>query len=239
MQEGQLECHTMGCVLYQRITVIVSELVYLLSLVYALRGRSHSTKMFAALFLQFGFVLLDDIHFQYNSMMQGLLIFSIQLMIEGKVLTSALLFSVLLNFKHIYLYVAPVYFLYILGGYVKTNLKRLSAVAAFTLIPFALSFGPFVLKGGLSQIGIIMARLFPFQRGLVHAYWAPNFWAAYYFLDRVLGSMGFAQRLPEPGVAYSSSLKVLPNVTAGVTLLIILLVSLPIYIRTFLNALRC
>jgi len=82
MQEEQLECHTIGCVLYQRATVMASEVVYLLSLVYAMRNRTSNLQLFASLFLQFGFVLLDDIHFQYNGMMQGLLIFSIQLMIE-------------------------------------------------------------------------------------------------------------------------------------------------------------
>ena len=61
------------------------------------------------------------------------------------------------------------------------SLLRLAKLGTVVISVFAASFGPFVYLG---QIDKLAARLFPFKRGLCHAYWAPNFWALYNLLDK-------------------------------------------------------
>ncbi|CDO68706.1 hypothetical protein BN946_scf184652.g33 [Trametes cinnabarina] len=108
-------------------------------------------------------------------------------------LASGFLFAVLLNFKHIYLYLAPAYFVYLLRSYCLSPTfallpGRFLSLANAVILVFLASLGPFLLMGQLPQL---LSRLFPFTRGLNHAYWAPNVWALVTALDRILLRVAF------------------------------------------------
>lgn len=105
-------------------------------------------------------------------------------------LFSGLLFAALLCLKHIYLYLAPAYFALLLRAYCLSpksvfglRLGNCFKLGFGLLFVFGAAFGPFVYWGQSDQL---LSRLFPFSRGLCHAYWAPNVWAMCSFTDRVL-----------------------------------------------------
>ncbi|KAI9000909.1 glycosyltransferase family 57 protein [Trametes punicea] len=180
-----------SAIAYQRTTVILTELVLGAAVLKFIRGAENPTIqriISASLFLHPGFLIVDHIHFQYNGFMFGILLWSILMARNDHKLASGLLFAVLLNFKHIYLYLAPAYFVYLLRSYCLSPTgallpARFLTLANTVIIVFLVSLGPFLLMGQLPQL---LSRLFPFTRGLNHAYWAPNVWALVTALDRVL-----------------------------------------------------
>ncbi|KAJ2456613.1 glycosyl transferase [Coemansia sp. RSA 2424] len=205
VQLDNLGYAAMSCVAFQRLTVVVSELVLFTALRRFVRasGGTTQSKIAAALaFLSPGFLFVDHVHFQYNGFLFGILVYSLVFAMEGRDLLAGTAFAVLLCFKHIFMYIAPAYFIYLLLSYcaVARSRRRSAAAGSFALdvgasawrlaklgtavvVVFAVAFGPFAALGQLPQLA---ARLFPFKRGLCHAYWAPNFWALYAFADRLL-----------------------------------------------------
>ena len=145
-----------------------------------------------------GLFIVDHIHFQYNGFLLGILLASIgskykkivsiqiythvfnfkiynvcilipKAMMAQQYLISSLLFAILLNLKHIYLYCAPAYFIYLLTTFCRQpgsilmglSLKRIFVLGVLVLTVFAASFGPFIQIG---QLVTVLQRLFPFKR---------------------------------------------------------------------------
>lgn len=135
--------------------------------------------------------------------------------------------------KHIFLYMAPVYFIYLLRNACFTDLTpgylirpstflrtKFLQLAIIVLSVFAISLGPFLLLGQSHQL---LTRLFPFKRGLFHSYWAPNIWALYSTLDKLLEVIFRFCGLNPPhttitlGLTENATYSVLPNISPIVT----------------------
>ncbi|MCJ1434956.1 glycosyl transferase [Xylographa pallens] len=228
-------------VCFQRTTVIITELV----LVYALQKfvktspsttKHHSHVAALSILLSPGLLIIDHIHFQYNGFLYGVLVLSLVLARkQSTMLWSGILFAVLLCLKHIYLYLAPAYFAYLLRVYCLSQ-KSIFRIRFYNCIKlaiglamiFGVAFGPFIYLGQLDQL---LSRLFPFSRGLCHAYWAPNMWAMYSFVDRLLiyAAPRFGLRVNEAavnsvtrGLIGDTSFAVLPEISPRTTFILTL-----------------
>ncbi|RKO92977.1 glycosyl transferase [Blyttiomyces helicus] len=187
---------SIATIIFQRLTVMASEVVFFLSILRVLapvRKSRDKCILLSLIFLSPGLLFVDHIlsSLPYNGFLYGIQLFSVAAMAEGHDLIGGILFAIVLNFKHIYLYQAPAYFIYLLRKYcfavgadgrkASFSINRFVAIGASTVAVFAASFGPF-----LPHTPQILSRLFPFKRGICHAYWAPNFWALYSFADRAV-----------------------------------------------------
>ncbi|MCJ1307375.1 glycosyl transferase [Agyrium rufum] len=249
-----LEYSSFETVLFQRASVIVSELVLVFALHYYVKHSSASTKGLShaaalSILLSPGLLIIDHIHFQYNGFLYGFLILSLSLARkQSTLLYSGIVFAVLLCLKHIYLYLAPAYFVYLLRAYCLSpkSMFSIRSVNCFKLAGslaavFGVAFGPFVYLGQLDQV---ITRLFPFSRGLCHAYWAPNVWALYSFADRILiyvaPRVGLAVKQEAlqsvtRGLIGDSSFAVLPEITPQTTFILTLASQVPALLVLFFN----
>ncbi len=237
-----LNYNSVATVLFQRLTVISGDLVLLYaayqwgchlsktSLLAPKRSALITPIAVVLLSCNVGLLLVDNVHFQYNGVLYGILLLSALMLAKGEVFKAAWLFATLLNLKHIFIYVAPAYFVYMLREFCfcdndelslwrRFRLGNLVRLGGIVIGTFAISFGPFVYWGQLAQV---ISRLFPFKRGLTHAYWAPNFWSLYNFGDFMLAKWkGIEGQIPyTSGLVQDVDHLVLPSVSPTVTLLL-------------------
>mmetsp|Transcript_37740 Transcript_37740/g.108790 ORF Transcript_37740/g.108790 Transcript_37740/m.108790 type:complete len:567 (+) Transcript_37740:1-1701(+) len=273
LEVSNLNYASRATVLYQRGTVMLSDVLLLAGTWLWARGRpAKDAAVVAGLtLLNPGLLMVDHIHFQYNGSMLGVLVASLALAREGRDAPAALLFACLLMLKHIFAYIVPVYFVYLLrhhcwpargagehvaASWLPTGGFKLGAflqLAAAALAVLAAAFGPLLAaawrEGGpgaaVAYALQIKGRLFPFQRGLCHAYWAPNAWALYNVADKAL--LHALRRLPgfgrvvedgsrasmTGGLVEVASHAVLPNILAPHTFALTLLAMAPVLAATW------
>ncbi|KAF4624878.1 hypothetical protein G7Y89_g13290 [Cudoniella acicularis] len=244
-----LEYDSWQTIYFQRTTVIITELalVFVQTAPQSLKRPSHAAAL--SILLSPGLLIIDHIHFQYNGFLYGILILSLVLARKkSTTLASGLLFAILLCLKHIYLYLAPAYFVFLLRAYCLGpksifHIRFGNAIKLGTgiIAVFGAAFGPFAYWGQMPQL---FSRLFPFSRGLCHAYWAPNIWAIYSFTDRVM--IYAAPRLGLPvnqdainsvtrGLVGDTSFAVLPEITARMTFVLTLFFQVIPLIKLFFD----
>ncbi|TDL22242.1 hypothetical protein BD410DRAFT_272741 [Rickenella mellea] len=174
---------------YMRFTVLASDLlVYVPALLLFLRAwhgsRSRRTQNIALLALLFqpSLILIDSGHFQYNSVMLGLTLLSMNFLATGHDLLAAVCFVLSLGFKQMALYYAPAIGSYLLGKCLhleyKSGIRLFLRLGATTLFTFYILFLPFLPPfASISSILEPISRIFPFGRGLFEDKVA-NFWCA-------------------------------------------------------------
>lgn len=224
-----------------------------------------------------GLFLVDGMHFQYNSMLLGLLFCVLAAVNARRDTLAAGLFCLLVCSKHLFLVLAPTLAVYFWrhhcqqveapttqvivqaegrGGPGKprqtlpvpvhhaprgciVSVLRLATLAALAALLVAASLAPLLLDGRTSLASLLpqmASRLFPFGRGLTHAYWAPNMWALYSAADLALGgtmkvcarlwpgvcTWGVASASATSGLVGHSTFALLPAVPPSVTVLLTL-----------------
>ncbi|KAJ3666447.1 hypothetical protein Zmor_001889 [Zophobas morio] len=237
--------------LFQRLSVIITDLVYAYGSYLCCKSiqKSWRTDVVLPILLitNCGLIMVDHIHFQYNGILYGVLLISLSYAMQAKYVLAAFWFSVLLNMKHIYMYLAPAYFVFLLRKYclngvsIKNNIntarsiKNFATLGAIVIGVFSFTFLPFY-----DHLGQVLSRMFPFKRGLCHAYWAPNFWAIYNTIDKILHlfllKLGIVTKKSSSasmtgGLVQEFSHEVLPSVTPIVTLVLTASMMLPALIK--------
>lgn len=139
-----------------RATVVISEYItYIPAAVVYVRHCSHledvsiweSSIALTAVLMQPATILIDHAHFQYNTVMLGLVLASMSSILAGRTLWASVFFVAALGFKQMALYYAPATFAYLLGICIlpQVHIRRFFGIALVTILSFAIICAPLIL----------------------------------------------------------------------------------------------
>ncbi|KAJ2898822.1 putative dolichyl pyrophosphate Man9GlcNAc2 alpha-1,3-glucosyltransferase [Zalerion maritima] len=147
---------------FMRATVLVTEfLIYVPAVVVFTRRYSKlngvanwsASMAILAILMQPATILIDHVHFQYNTAMLGLVVASMSSMLAGRFLWASVFFVAALGFKQMALYYALSVFSFLLGSCIfpRINVLKLFGIAAATIVSFGILLLP-IVQGTLSDV---------------------------------------------------------------------------------------
>ncbi|KAI9792905.1 MAG: Glucosyltransferase-like protein [Candelina submexicana] len=141
---------------YMRATVLLSEYsTYVPAVVIFLRRYSRveglptweASIALVAVLMQPVTILTDHAHFQYNTVMLGLVTASTSSFIAGRQLWGCVFYVAALGYKQMALYYAPTIFAYLLGTcfFPRLDVRGLLKIALITALSFSVLFAPLII----------------------------------------------------------------------------------------------
>lgn len=141
---------------FMRATVIVSEyMVYIPAAIIFNRklaqqrgvSKWESSIALTAILMQPATILIDNAHFQFNTVMLGFVVASMSSLLSDRYMWACVFFVSALCFKQMALYYAPAIFAYLVGVCLipKLHVGRFIGIAIVTILSFALMFAPLLL----------------------------------------------------------------------------------------------
>ena len=141
---------------FMRASVLISEyVIYVPATVIFVRRLSkvqgvstwRASIALTAMFMQPCTILIDHVHFQYNTVMLGFVMATMSSALAGRYMWSCVFFVLALGFKQMALYYAPAIFAYLLGVCIfpRINIPRFLGIAVVTAASFVLLLLPIFL----------------------------------------------------------------------------------------------
>ncbi|CAI2324179.1 unnamed protein product [Caenorhabditis sp. 36 PRJEB53466] len=171
--------------LFMRISAILPFYIfYLPPLIFHFSNSKSTSPLLQALALLYpGLLVIDNGHFQYNSISLGLFITSYVFLSRNRTKIGSIFFVAALNYKQMELYHALPVFVFILSrsfnrsSFVDSFLK-IAKIGAVVIATFSFIWQPFLLNGTAKDV---LIRVFPFNRG-VYEDKVASFWCAFSFI---------------------------------------------------------
>ncbi|KAK6587897.1 hypothetical protein RS030_81329 [Cryptosporidium xiaoi] len=242
--------YSTSTLIFQRISVLVMELLFLIPSIQIINRsqkncdpNSQHNSLFFTVF-NASLILVDNMHFQYNCFLIGILLFAILYSNEHPRL-SAVIFTFLVFTKHYFLVIAPIWFVYLIHTCCydsKGSIKNFiySSMVIFIIVVTVSTIAIFPLLK-TNQIFHFFRRLFPVSRGFIHFIPASNIYSIYATLDKILPRFIpkiCSTSITDPNGHYIKSMRCLPPISPYFCIVICLAMNIPILIRLFRNLTR-